>query len=251
MANTPEFPEPVVAVVVAAGSGVRLGEGLPKALRTIGGHALVAHSIRALAAGGATRAVVVARPELGPDFAAALADAPIPWTQVAGGAERQDSVAHGLREARRAEPGSRVVLVHDAARPFVPAAVVADVIGGVRDGAPAVIPAVPVVDTLRHLEPTAGQPAVVDRSALCAVQTPQGFDPAVLEAAHAHVRGAGIAVTDDASACEAIDVPVRVVAGSRESLKVTEPFDLVVAEAIWARRRATASDVSRSEESPR
>ena len=234
--------EPVVAVVVAAGSGVRLGAGAPKALREIGGRALVAHAVNALAAGGATRVVVVTRPELAPDFAHALAGATVPWTTVPGGAERQDSVANGLAETVRLEPTARLVLVHDAARPFVPADVVSAVLEALHDGALAVVPAVPVVDTIRVLDPSPGEPTVVDRSRLRAVQTPQGFDLATLRRAHDHVRSAGLAVTDDAMACEAIGAPVRLVPGSRDGLKVTDPFDIEVAEAVWRRRRRQAEE---------
>jgi len=234
--------EPVVAVVVAAGSGVRLGEGGPKALRTVGGRALVAHAVDALAAGGAARVVVVGRGELAADFSRALGTAPIPWTLVEGGAERQDSVAHGLAEAARVAPSARHVLVHDAARPFVPAAVVSAVITALRAGASAVIPAIPVVDTIRVADPRPGEATVVDRSRLRAVQTPQGFDLATLARAHDHVRSAGVAVTDDAMACEAIGVQVTLVDGSRDSLKVTEPFDLLVAEAVWRQRTAAIAE---------
>ncbi|QGF23990.1 2-C-methyl-D-erythritol 4-phosphate cytidylyltransferase [Raineyella fluvialis] len=228
--------EPVVAVVVAAGSGVRLGEGGPKALRDVGGRALVAHALDSLAGGGVSRAVIVSRAELAAAFADALADAPIPWTLTEGGAERQDSVANGLAEAERVAPDSRYVLVHDAARPFVPASVVAAVIAALRSGASAVIPAIRVIDTIRVADPHPGEATVVDRSRLRAVQTPQGFDLATLVRAHDHVRSKGLAVTDDAMACEAIGEHVTLVEGSRDSLKITEPFDLLVAEAVWRRR---------------
>lgn len=235
-------PEPVVAVVVAAGSGVRLGAGAPKALREVGGRPLVAHAVTALAAGGVTRVVVVTRPELADAFGHALADATVPWTAVAGGAERQDSVANGLAEVRRTEPSARWVLVHDAARPFVPAAMVASVIEALQAGATAVVPAVPVVDTIRVVDPQPGEASVVDRSRLRAVQTPQGFELTVLTRAHDHVRSAGLSVTDDAMACEAIGATVTLVEGSRDALKVTDPFDLDVAEAVWRRRRTMAEE---------
>lgn len=239
MTKSVVVPEPVVAIVVAAGSGVRLGAGGPKALREIGGRALVWHAVNALAAGGVTRVVIVTRPELSDDFGRALVDALIPWTAVAGGAERQDSVANGLSELARVEPSARIVLVHDAARPFVPPSVVASVIGALRTGASAVVPAIAVVDTIRLVAPEPGESPVVDRARLRAAQTPQGFDLATLVRAHRHVRSAALAVTDDATACEAIGARVTLVEGSREALKVTDPFDLEVAEAIWHRRTST------------
>lgn len=230
----PEPREPVVAVVVAAGSGTRLGGLVPKALRLVAGRSLVARSVAQLAAGGCTAAVVVVSAGTEDDFAAALADAPVPCTLVLGGAERQDSVRHGLDAIGAASElaGCRVVLVHDAARALVPAAVVAGVIEAVRGGSPAVVPVVPVIDTIRALD--AAGSSVVDRSALRAVQTPQGFDRATLAEAHARIAADGVPVTDDAAACEHAGHRVTLVAGSRRSLKITEPLDLVLAEALAA-----------------
>ena len=224
--------EPVVAVVVAAGSGVRLGGGVPKALRDLAGRPLVTRSVEQLASGGCTHAVVVVADGVQEAFAAALASAPIPCRFVLGGAVRQDSVRHGL-DAVAADPalaGCRVVLVHDAARALVPASVVAAVIAAVRGGAPAVIPVVPVIDTIREV--TTEGSRVIDRSVLRAVQTPQGFDRRTLTDAHALIAADGIEVTDDAAACEYAGHGVTLVEGARESMKVTEPLDLVLAEAI-------------------
>lgn len=238
----PDVGEPVVAIVVAAGSGVRLGDGAPKALREIGGRALVAHAVNALAAGGVSHVVVVTRPELADDFGRALADASVAWSTANGGAERQDSVANGLSEAARVVPEARWVLVHDAARPFVPVAVVAAVVAALRSGAAAVVPVIRVVDTIRVADPAPGEPTVVDRSRLRAVQTPQGFERDTLIRAHRYVRDHGLAVTDDAMACEAVGATVTLVPGSRDGLKVTDPFDLEIAEAVWRRRRAEAEE---------
>lgn len=224
---------PVAALVVAAGSGSRLGGEVPKALRTVAGVPLVARSVAQLAAGGCTDAVVVVADGLQEDFARALAGAPIPVRLTTGGAERQDSVANGLAALDTAPAiTADIVLVHDAARALVPAEVVASVIAAVRAGAVAVVPVVPVVDSLRLL--TGAGSAVADRTTFRAVQTPQGFDRDVLAAAHAAVRHHRVSVTDDAAACEFIGHDVVLVDGSRDSLKVTEPIDLVVAEAIAA-----------------
>lgn len=221
---------PVVALVVAAGSGSRLGGPVPKALVDIAGRALVRWSVDALAAGGCDRAVVVVAEALLPDFRRALEGAAVPVELVVGGARRQDSVLRGLAAAG----AEGIVLVHDAARPFVPVDVVRGVVQAVAEGHACVVPAVPVVDTIRQR--TGEDSRVVDRSALTAVQTPQGFDLATLRAAHAEVERRGLEVTDDASVCEALGHPVHLVPGSREALKVTEPFDLVVARAIAATR---------------
>jgi 2-C-methyl-D-erythritol 4-phosphate cytidylyltransferase len=221
--------EPVVAIVVAAGSGVRLGGEIPKAARPLAGRPLISWSVSALAAGGVTEVVVVVGDGLQDMFAEALCDAPIPWRLVVGGATRQESVARGIA----ALPAGEIVLVHDAARPLVPADVVRGVVEAVRSGAPAVIPVVPMSDTIRQIR-DAGS-VVVDRSGLRAVQTPQGFARDVLVSAHA--AAAGRDYTDDGAVCEACGYEVVLVPGSRESLKITEPYDLAVAEAIVAGRR--------------
>jgi 2-C-methyl-D-erythritol 4-phosphate cytidylyltransferase len=216
--------EPVVAIVVAAGSGVRLGGEVPKALRPLAGRPLVSWSIDALAAGGVTEVVVVVGEGLEDTFASALVDAPIPFRLVVGGATRQESVARGIA----ALPPASVVLVHDAARPLVPAEVVRGVVTGVRAGAAAVIPVVPVTDTIRQVVGSGS--VVVDRTGLRAVQTPQGFAREALVAAHAAARGRDF--TDDAAVCEASGYEVILVPGSRDALKITEPYDVAVAEAI-------------------
>lgn len=235
--------EPVVALVVAAGSGVRLGGQVPKALRLLGGRPLVAHAVDAMAAGGATHAIVVIAPGLESWFAEVLHDALVPVRLVAGGRERQESVRAGVH-VLAADPelaGARVVLVHDAARPLAPAAVVADVIAAVRAGAPSVVPVVPVADTIRHLADD-GSSTPVNRDQLRAVQTPQGFDRGVLSAGHEHLASCGLTVTDDAAACEALGYETVLVPGSRESLKITEDVDLLVAEAFLAARQAGSAD---------
>lgn len=236
--NTPSTTGPVVAIVVAAGSGVRLGGDVPKALRPVRGVPLVTRSVRALAAGGCDVALVVVAPGLGDEFAAALADVPIACHLVVGGAERQDSVRNGLI-AIADDPelaGAPVILVHDAARALVPAEVVARVIDAVRGGAVAVVPVVEVVDTIRQVHESGS--SVVDRSHLRAVQTPQGFDAVVLAEAHELVAEHGLVITDDAAACEYAGHVVTLVEGHSEALKVTSPLDLVLAEAIAAAQEA-------------
>lgn len=232
MGEQPTRIEPVVAIVVAAGSGIRLGGDVPKALRLVGGRPLVARSVEQLAAGGCTVAVVVIAPGLADDFAEALSDAPIPVQLVVGGAERADSVRNGLA-AVTADPElaeARIVLVHDAARALVPVAVVERVVAAVRGGAVAVVPVVPVVNSIRALHDVGS--SVVDRSMLRAVQTPQGFDLQTLIDSHDLVVEHSQVVTDDAAACEFAGHHVTLVDGDRQALKITEPLDLVIAEAI-------------------
>jgi 2-C-methyl-D-erythritol 4-phosphate cytidylyltransferase len=229
--------EPVVAVVVAAGAGVRLGGTEPKALRLLNGRPLISHCLAGLAAGGVDQAVVVVAAGAQGGFEAALADSPIPAGYVFGGDDRAASVEAGLAAIAgdRELDKCRHVLVHDAARALVPGAVVAGVIAALRAGARGCVPVVPVVDTVRQLTPDGS--VVMDRSQLRLVQTPQGFERAVLVDALRQARLSGLQITDDASAVAVLGVPIALVDGSRDALKVTEPLDLVMAEAIERSRR--------------
>ncbi len=223
------------AVVPAAGRGERLGPGAPKALRELGGVPILVHAVRALARARSVDIVVVAAP---PDeveaVSALLVDQQIDAEVevVAGGATRQSSVARAVASLAA---DVDVVLVHDAARPLVPVELVDAVAAAVRAGADAVIPVLPVADTIKQVAADSVV-ATLDRSALRAVQTPQGFRRAVLVQAHA--AGDGADATDDAGLVEAIGVVVRTVEGSAEAFKVTRPIDLMLAEAVLAHRRA-------------
>ncbi|MER7702980.1 2-C-methyl-D-erythritol 4-phosphate cytidylyltransferase [Kitasatospora sp. NPDC097605] len=239
------------AVVPAAGRGERLGPGAPKALRELGGVPLLVHAVRALTRSRAVGLVVVAAPADGVAEVVALLDSHglegKDIRVVAGGATRQESVRLGLA-AIPAEVG--VVLVHDAARPLVPVEVVDAVASAVRAGAEAVVPAVPLADTVKRVEPVRGGPEPVldtpDRATLRAVQTPQGFRRETLAEVHAKALaeeaaadGTGLPpVTDDAGLVERFGGRVVVVPGHEEAFKVTRPLDLVLAEAVLARRRA-------------
>ncbi|MFD0276639.1 2-C-methyl-D-erythritol 4-phosphate cytidylyltransferase [Kitasatospora sp. NPDC127111] len=237
------------AVVPAAGRGERLGPGAPKALRELGGVPLLVHAVRALARSRAVGLVVVAAPADGVAEVVGLLDSHgldgKDVRVVAGGATRQESVRLGLA-AIPAEV--EIVLVHDAARPLVPVEVVDAVAAAVRAGAEAVVPAVPLADTVKRVEPNPGAPEPVldtpDRATLRAVQTPQGFRRATLAEVHAKAlteeAGGGLPpVTDDAGLVERFGGRVVVVPGHEEAFKVTRPLDLVLAEAVLARRRAT------------
>ena len=232
-------------VIVAAGSGTRLGYGLPKALVPLAGRPLLAHAIDgALGSGVADRMVVVVPPgdteltALCQRYAADGAHLSCVW----GGATRNESVRAGLRAVG---PGTDYVLVHDAARCLTPPEIFTGVLRALRAGAGAVIPAVPVVDTIKSVapaaapgiapEPVTGTP---ERAALRAVQTPQGFRLGELLRAHESAASwtgeRAAAVTDDAMLMELAGTEVFVVPGSVEALKITTPMDLLLAEALVA-----------------
>ncbi|MEJ5889716.1 2-C-methyl-D-erythritol 4-phosphate cytidylyltransferase [Pseudokineococcus marinus] len=220
-------------VLVAAGSGTRLAAGRPKAFVAVGGAPLLVHAAEGLAASGVLHRVVVVVPAgLEDEARRLLAEVPgMPPTDVVqGGPSRQASVAAGLGAL---PAGADVVLVHDAARALAPADLVRRVVAAVRSGGhEVVVPAVPVADTLRDVSG-----GVVDRSRLRAVQTPQGFTADVLRRAHVEAA-VGEGATDDAGLAEAAGARVHLVEGDAEAFKVTGPLDLLLAEAVLARRAA-------------
>ncbi len=214
----------VAVLVPAAGAGVRLGPGGPKALRLLAGETLLVHAVRRVAAAPSVRAVVVAAPAAEVEAVRRLLAPVAPVTVVAGGAERQQSVAAALGAV---PDGPDIVLVHDAARALAPASLVEAVAAAVRGGHDAVIPVLPVVDTVKEVAPDGTVLGTVDRSVLRAVQTPQGFRRAVLTAAHA---AAADPLTDDAGLVEKQGLRVVCVPGSDHALKITRPVDLALAE---------------------
>lgn len=216
----------VAVVIPAAGRGERLGAERPKAFVEVAGRTLLEHAVDGIRA--VADAIVVAVPAMLVEQVRTL----LPGVEVvAGGEFRQDSVRVALA---RLSPEVDIVLVHDAARAWVPVDVSRRVVQAVRDGADAVIPVLAVSDTVKEVDGAGGVLRTVDRTRLRAVQTPQGFRRDVLERAHA----AGAKATDDAGLVEALGLTVVTVEGSAEAFKVTTPFDLDVARALMTSRSA-------------
>ena len=201
-----------------------MGPGGPKALRELGGEPLLVHAVRRLCAAASIAQVVVAAPADSLDAVRALLEPFAPVFVLAGGASRQLSVAAALAAA---DPALDIVLVHDAARALAPPALIERVAAAVRAGSPAVIPVLPVIDTIKQVDDAGWVLGTVDRAALRAVQTPQGFRRDVLLAAHA---AAVDEHTDDAGLAEKIGIPVQTVEGDEAALKITRPADLRLAE---------------------
>jgi 2-C-methyl-D-erythritol 4-phosphate cytidylyltransferase/2-C-methyl-D-erythritol 2,4-cyclodiphosphate synthase len=217
----------IAAVILAAGSGTRFGAAQAKQFVPLAGLPVVARAARAFT--GHPRLVRVLL--VGPLEALAAACPDVPRTAlVPGGATRQDSARAGL-EALAADPPD-AVLIHDAARPLVPARVIDAVCEALAAGAEAVLPALPVTDTLKRAED--GVAGTVPRAGLWRVQTPQGFRFAPILAAHR--AAAGRSLTDDGAVAEAAGMTVRLVPGAEENLKVTTPEDLARAEALLGAR---------------
>jgi 2-C-methyl-D-erythritol 4-phosphate cytidylyltransferase/2-C-methyl-D-erythritol 2,4-cyclodiphosphate synthase len=211
-----------VAIIVAAGRGERLGGGTPKAFIDVAGKSMLRRSAEALASSKGIGALIVVAPK-GFEKAARAEAAPTRKLRavVTGGATRQDSVRAGLR---RTTPKDRVVLVHDAARPFVEPDVVSRVIAGARAHG-AAIPVAPVVDTIKQVK--GGRiGATVDRETLGAAQTPQGFARTALVDAYARAARAGVPLTDEAMAMELAGRRVAAVPSSARNFKITTAEDL-------------------------
>lgn len=247
--TTPSQREATAVVVVAAGSGERLGYGMPKAKVPLGGEPILTHALRGVATADVARQICVAIPagdlelrELCEEFRQELGtDGPL-VTVVDGGSTRADSVRAALDAVLE---GTRAVLVHDAARALTPERVFHRVSVALSAGAKAVIPAIPVVDTVKMVVKTDGDDAGIapeivtgtaPREQLRAVQTPQGFDYETLLRAHAAAAefddAQSVAVTDDAMLVELLGVPVHAVRGASQSLKITTPLDLIIAEGL-------------------
>lgn len=217
------------AVVVAAGAGTRLASEQPKALAPLGGTALVRRAVDAMNDAGAGPIVVVIQPGYRESFAEAVAGCKV-TALVEGGLERTHSVRNGLHALAALPPQTRpeYVVVHDAARPLVPAVVTGRVIGALQRGAPAVVPVIQVTDSIRRVTGDGSVP--VDRRELRSVQTPQGFDRNVLMDAYRRIGDH--VVSDDAGVCEQVGYPITLVDGAVESLKITHRSDLVAAAAM-------------------
>lgn len=217
-------------IVPAAGSGERLGAGVPKAMALLAGEPILAHAVHALVADDRVGLLVLAAPEGFEDVmaeAAAARSAGVAVVAVTGGATRAESVCLALAVV---PDEFEIALVHDAARCLVPVEVVSAVIDAVLAGAAAVVPGAPVVDTIRELAPDGGS-RTINRSSLRAVQTPQGFSTGVLRRAHAT---GDPGATDDAGMVEALGLHVVMVPGHPRAFKVTTAQDLLLAGAILA-----------------
>ncbi|MCT2582576.1 2-C-methyl-D-erythritol 4-phosphate cytidylyltransferase [Actinophytocola gossypii] len=223
-----------VALVPAAGRGERLGDKGPKALVPVHGVPLVVRAVRGLLSAGCVRRVVVAAPATALDtMRTVLADAGADALVVPGGADRTESVRLALDAALGESRDVEIVLVHDAARAFTPPELVRAVVAEVAGGSPAVVPVLPVADTVKRVDADGVVTGTVDRADLRAVQTPQGFQVDVLRRCYAAAAGQA---TDDAGLAERIGVPVSTVPGHPAAMKITTPFDLHVAEALFGVR---------------
>ena len=247
-------------VIVAAGRGERLGADRPKAFVDLDGHPLLEYAVRTVVSLDRPGHLVLVVPEDLAAEALELAEAAVPagsaWqlSVVGGGRERHESVRKGLDALRE---GIETVLVHDAARPLAPASVferVADEVQRTGDG---VIPAVPVVDTLKRVDASGTVRSTADRRILVAVQTPQGFPFEVLAAAHESAQAlesgeapANDAPTDDAEVVQRFGGTVRTITGDPRSHKLTTREDLLMLHGLLGATAGTAGDPGAEADQP-
>lgn len=231
-------------VLVAAGSGERLGAQIPKAFVALGEQPLLAHCIATVTALPHAGHLVLVVPDSHASTALALAEESRSgigqWaiSVSPGGRERHESVRFGLEALPEHVD---IVLIHDAARPLTPAAQFERVIAEVEQRHCAVIPALPVADTLKRVDAARVVHETVDRASLVSVQTPQGFPRDLIVAAHDEMRvqtsnraHEAIIPTDDAEVVQRAGGTVRVVDGDIRAHKITTPGDLLLLEGMHA-----------------
>lgn len=237
MTGSSKGDAPRIAVLIpAAGSGVRAGTGRNKVLHPVGGQPMIARAAEVFRDHSEIgRIVVVARRADFPALEEVFAGQPH-WSKIGplveGGAERRDSVRNGIRALAGAAAGFQApdwVLVHDGARPFCSPGLLERVLAGLREN-PAVVPILPIFDTVRRVENGASE--VVGRSGLFRCQTPQGFHLSLLREAHRRAPE-GLSATDDGQLVEALGKKLHFVPGEERNFKVTTESDLRAAERGW------------------
>jgi 2-C-methyl-D-erythritol 4-phosphate cytidylyltransferase len=213
-----------------------MGGSLPKQFLTLGGVPILVHSLRALEAADTVSEIILAVPEADREFCLSEIITPYGFKKVtrivAGGAQRQDSVRHGLEAVGK---GVNIVLVHDAVRPFLTVEMIGRVIAAaVKHGA--AVAAIPMRDTVKLVGGDGLIEKTVDRGQLWLAQTPQAFRRTLFQEAHREAQLDGFHGTDDVQLVERLGYPVAVVEGSGENIKITKPEDLAIGEAILAAR---------------
>ncbi|MDB4908451.1 MAG: ispD [Gemmatimonadetes bacterium] len=232
MSAAPQVERDVGVVIVAGGSGSRVGGEELKQFRWIAGKPMLLHSLQEFMSHPAVVSVVCVLPT-------AFAGDPPPWIFqcdvdrlmiTPGGRTRTESASNGLDDL---PDEARIVLIHDAARPFVDGATIDRVIAAARTGVGAVA-ALPVVDTLKRASAEGEVSDTVDRASLWRAQTPQGFPRQLIVDAHRAARRDRADATDDAALVERLGAPVHVVRGSERLMKVTSEADFARAEALYS-----------------
>ncbi len=219
-----------------------MGSATPKQFLTLGGKPLLVHSLHVLDRSRSISEIVLAVPEAERDYCLTEIVDRYRFRKVTkivpGGAQRQDSVRHALDAVH---PDADLALVHDAVRPFVTEEMVEGVLQRAREVGGAII-ALPIRDTVKVVGEDERIQQTMDRGNLWLAQTPQAFRLELLREVHRKAQLEGVHATDDAQLMERFGLPVAVVEGSGENIKITRPEDLAIGEAILAARRARGAD---------
>ncbi len=230
----------VLAIIPAAGVGVRMGGGTPKQFLSLEGVPIVVHTLRKFAASDAIDLIILAlrsddmervRPEIDRERFSK------PVRLVSGGATRQETVARALAEAPAA---TEIVVVHDAVRPFVPLDLIRGVVEQARKSGAAIL-GIPSVDTVKQVERQLIL-GTLPRERVVLAQTPQAFRYAILREGFERATRDGYQGTDESSLVERLNVPVTVLIGSDRNIKITKPSDLPLARLYIAQERELVAD---------
>ncbi|MFZ5572605.1 MAG: 2-C-methyl-D-erythritol 4-phosphate cytidylyltransferase [Thermodesulfobacteriota bacterium] len=231
--GSPAAMEPAAgAIIVAGGSGLRMGREIRKQYLPVAGIPIVAHTLRAFCGCGFFQQVVLVVPASDFDFCRTniipFGQPPVPILLAVGGGNRQDSVFAGLAALPRK---NGVVVIHDAVRPFVRRAEISACIDGARKNGACIL-GLPVVETLKQA-PAGIIRRTIDRNGIWMAQTPQAFQYDLIQKAHEAAKQEGFEGTDDASLLERLGHPVHIIPGSRVNIKITTPEDLTLAEVLF------------------
>lgn len=226
------------ALIVAAGTGKRMGATTRKQYLSLAGEPILFHTLRAFEACRAIGAITLVVPADEIDWVAVNILMPLSLktavTLCAGGRERQDSVRLGLASI---DPAHRLVAIHDGVRPLIQPDQIETCLDAAADHGAALL-AVPVADTLKLAGNRQAVKKTIPREGIWLAQTPQAFDLELIRNAHQKALQDGIQGTDDATLVERLGLPVHLVPGSRRNIKVTTPEDLILAEAFLASTQA-------------
>lgn len=226
----------VCVIIAAAGQGKRMGSAVNKVLLPLAGQVVLAHTVLAACQSEAVTSLILTVAPEETAIVSKLLDGlnlPVPWQVVAGGSERQYSIANALQAV---ETNAEIVVIHDGARPMAEPELFNQVIAAACNHQ-AAIAAVPVKDTIKTIDQAGWVTGTPDRGSLWAVQTPQAFKRELLTAAYNQALQDGYLGTDDASLVERLGTKVKIVAGSYRNIKITTPEDLQFAETVIAKRQ--------------
>ncbi len=227
----------VITIIPASGRGERMkGEKISKQYLPLGGEPILVHTLLAFEACPSVEEIILAVRKEEIDYCQLAVVKKFGLRKikeiVAGGERRQDSVHNALKKVGK---DCRIILVHDSVRPFITGEIIRRTIEGAKVHK-AVVTAIPVSDTIKEEDERGFVKKTLDRDRLWSVQTPQGFESALLREAYSRAYGDNFYGTDDACLVERMGHPVKVIEGSHENIKITTPEDLIIAEALLRER---------------